>query len=601
MNEFAIVGFIFLPIVLFCFVSWREQINATTPVKFLQYGDSFNAPNFSATLLASNSGLSGALLLVAVYGYYYGMNVFLWVMLFWVSTQIMSYFTIRWVQSLDEEFIKKRGTLHEFLALLYGNSRRMRRIAARLSVFSYIGLLTTEFVIGYGILNAFFPNGSDVLVNLTPFILMTLITILVGLYCTLAGFRGVVRTDEIQLSLVVIMMAAIAKYAGANTLFYSLISLLFLGVFIWFYLNRKPLSQKASVPESFEIGGTYILRNIYRIWPAAIGLVIVTIIWIMTAQELPDVQLSTATILNPVGGNTITFILFFVVANIFFWLAWWPAAMDQWHRVAATENAKTPQNWLVGAMGVIPVVYLGMLTLSFLILGQSVQDLVVDSSNPIGDYLQNLKANPSTLNSGIPSLAILFLVGIGLIASMISTLDSYIVVATQSWVSDLRETKKSKKRLITLNDLEMLTDEHPTFLSACRGAIALIVCAIVPLALLIVVLLTDVFSAIYLFFSGQLIIAGILAFAFFHKSRRKSQHAVKQSIRAMRFGIFYLIISTLVIMPLYEMSFHDVQLPFSWMNNPATAAFSVYINPVLAMFLTYFYALFSTPKPKVSE
>src|SRR3989338_9113880 len=108
-----------LVIIAILFFTWKgisEKSKADSLINFFQYGENFKQSSFFATLMASNSGLSASVYLILVYGYFYGMGIFPWVLSFWILTQIASVYTIKKVEKVtsnDGGFISKNGTLHE--------------------------------------------------------------------------------------------------------------------------------------------------------------------------------------------------------------------------------------------------------------------------------------------------------------------------------------------------------------------------------------------------------------------------------------------------------------------------------------------------------
>jgi len=161
--------------------------------------------------------------------------------------------------------------LHEFLGSRFNNAA-VRKAAAIASIIAYIGLLATEISVGYRIVAALFPSGTEFLgVNLAGFLIVQAIVLFVIAYTSFAGFRAVIGTDKYQFAFVVIMIFA-----------------------IWYVINGDYWS---SFTESYH--------------------------------EAFKPILSFDAIFNPDDSGYGMFAVFFIVANLLFWGGWWPSAMDQ--------------------------------------------------------------------------------------------------------------------------------------------------------------------------------------------------------------------------------------------------------------------------------
>ncbi len=595
MSSAAITLIIFTPIVIFGVWSYLESRNVTGPVTFLQFGEGYKSPDFVSTLLASNSSLSGALLLVAFYGSQYGMSIFVWVFLFWVTTQIMSYYTVSWVTSLFPDFISNRGTLHEFLGRLFG-STEVRIAAARVSMFSYVGLLASEAVIGYGIVSAVVPGNTQLVGNLAlePAAVTIGATGLVAIYATMAGFRGVVRTDELQLLLIGLMMVSLARYHESAWLQGAIWSVFALGVLAWWVRRgptkgtRRPKAQADGPTHAQELSTRSIFVDLPRQWTVLLGFLLGVALWVFVTLETQGSLPTLSEIVNPLGTDTVSFVLFFVVANVLFWVVWWPSAMDQWHRCGATADESVSQDPILGTVGLVPILYLAILTVSFLLVGVDVFGHVGD---PLAEFLSNLSAQVGS------NPAVFVLVTIGLVAAMISTLDSYLVVASQTWVVDQRVARVSG---MTLSELSR-SDDARASLPELRTAVGLVFVGAALIALFLLTWVTDITAIIYFAFSGMLVIAGVLVAGFFRRSDRELLGP--GVVRALRLGMVYVVLANVVVLAGLEASLRGlipvaapavVQDPNSWY-------YAVFTSPVIAMLLTAALVFVSAPAARVGS
>lgn len=583
MSDSLLLILVFAPVALFCIVSYAQAKKARTPITFLQFGTGYRSPSFFATLLASNSSLSGALFLIAFYGLLYGPPTFLWVFIFWFSTQLMSFYTVKWVDSIDATFITRRGTLHEFLGRLFGNDQHVRIAAARISMFCYVGLLACEIGIGYGIVSAFVPSATHLVgrLALEPALVTISVLALVAGYCAVSGFRAVVWTDDVQLILIAAMMLAVAWYLESAVLLTALGVIVAGGVISWVYYTQK-MPREASTTAAAatraedvpELRAVDVLRDLPRRWLAFLAFGIGIAVWLLASQEL-GYPITLRRVINPIADPWQKFVPFFVIANILFWLVWWPAAMDQWHRCAATTDSRITQHWLLGTLGVVPVLYLGLLSLTFLFVGAEVAKHSPDSADPLGTFL-------STLTGSGVSVSLFILMAIGLLAAMVSTVDSYLVVATQTWVSDIHEAKKTGGSLLSKEN----DTEHGPHMPRLRVAVILIFLASGVIAVPLLAFLTDVFAPIYCAFSGMLVLAGILGVGFFVKKRSRRQRMNTAVRRGMFIGMLYVVISNIPIILMLELTLREIVTGQAWYCNAGNWYYAVYINPVLAMLIT---------------
>lgn len=597
-----IVLLVFAPVVAFAVMSYAESKKARTPINFLQFGTDYRSPSFFATLLASNSSLSGALFLIAFYGLLYGVSTFVWIFIFWFSTQLMSFYTVSWVESVSPGFIERRGTLHEFLGLVFGNDQDVRRIAAGISMFCYVGLLASEFVIGYGIISALISANTHIYGNLAlePAVTTLAVFGVVGGYCTLSGFRGVVRTDELQLLLILVMMLTVAIYIQSTVLLVALSVLTALAVISWIiYSVKAKRTQAFPAPQPIkdhphELTFRDVVKDLPRRWIALTTFLVIVAIWWFTTSEL-GASFSFADVVNPTPDPPLKFFLFFVVANILFWLVWWPAAMDQWHRCAATKDFHVPQHWLLGTIGIVPVAYLGLLSLTFLLLGSEVASANPNAADPLAAFLDILRGN----NDGAPAPSRWLFVSMctGLVAAMVSTADSYLVVATQTWICDWREARNNGR---TLSEIE--TDaSDPAILLRMRVAVVLIFVTAAVLAIPLLMFFSDPFAAIYFFFSGMLVLAGVIFVAFATKRSGRREQLAPKVRGAMYGGMIYVLVTNVPIIIMLELTLRGLVNGSAWYLQAGNWYYAVYSNPVIAMFVTMFLCFFGVSVRKRSN
>ena len=430
MQTFILACSVF-PIVVFALKAWRERPGTCTLTRFFMFGEEVSNLSFLATLSASNTALGAVIVVFVLLGYLYGMGILPWVWGFWLATMFAS----RWcIRHIHNRYVDKGNyvTLHEYLGYHF-DSQKIRSTAAAISVLAYLGLFVCEFVVGYRIFSVVFRESRVVFgINVAAFLTIFTITSVVAFYTSAAGFRAVLKTDTFQFLSILAMILAVWV---ALALFFS------------------PLFN-AEVLKSFLT------------WEA---------------------------LLNPEGSGHFKFLLTFVITNILFWGGWWPAAMDQWQRYAATQsNDAIAFHENFGTMGRITAIYFLFLTATFLAVGAAVRVVSPNGFDgfPIEAFVQKLLFGSDVLG--------LFLAGViffGLVASMVSTLDTYAIVSVQSFLVDIKLASSSG---ISLTDADRdETTKNKTLLRS-RKLIGWIPIAVVP-----VFFIVEVFSDPVVFVYGM--------------------------------------------------------------------------------------------------
>ena len=522
--EWISLVLVVVAVLYFIAKSMKERHSANTLVRFFQYGGDFGKRSFFATLAASSTGLGASVYLIVIYGYFYGLGVFPWVLGFFVLTQAASVYVIRKVGAIAPDFVNKNGTLHEFLGRMF-SSHAIRSIAGFMSTITYTGLMAVELLLGYEILRALIPGTKQFLsFELGPILLLLGIAGAVFYYTSVSGFRGVVATDRVQLGLIVLMMIAV------------------LGVIVLNY-------------PSFAAG---YAENYYPL------------------SDFKD------SVFNASGQGVVSFMFFFVFMNVIFWAMWWPSAMDQWHRVASTRSTESALDGRFGTLSITSVLYFALLSLTFLGLGVLVKTAMSpeDPTQPLFRFLTGISAGigGSWLWLELFGVAI---ISLGLVAILVSTLDTYLVVAAQSFVSDIVFARRYKKTLYdTDNSLTSSERRH-----ALRLSKKIVLALGVPVLILFFLIyqLADVFTSIYLFYSFMMALIPALIMGLRGKGKVTDAKAISFSL--IGGGIWALVtnlylvfkINELLLLGLYE----EVQLYYNLLYaNPtvtAVIAFVIYL------------------------
>lgn len=457
-----------IPLLWFVWQSVQEAPHTNTLLRFFQFGEPLKGRAFLATLLASNSGLSAAVYLFAVYGYWYGLWAALWSSVFWILTQQASVWTIRRVETLTAPtgFLTVNGTLHEFLGRMF-HSRRVRIAAASLSFLSYVGLVACEILLAREIIGAFLRttglhevSSSDV--NILTFIIASL----VAFYTAAAGFRAVIRTDIVQLALMIVMLGAIWAF-------------IFVFVFNtgWESLSQTYFASYGSLWDSF---------------------------------------------VDPSGQGPGNYWTYFVVCNIAFWAVWWPVAMDQWHRCAATQLESTPIDSVKGTGGSLATLYLVVLSITFVALGVVVRTQVAGdaaATSPLGSFI-SLADAASSATYGWQRILGAFGVGLicsGLIAAALSTMDTYLVVACQSLLLDLLAPRDNS----SLKDVSEKS-QSSRYLAGARLTVVLVFALICFLSY-VFHYFYDIYEMIYFSFCFMLALVPVVLMSLLGKATRERE------------------------------------------------------------------------------
>ena len=473
-HNLILIALTLIPLVCFVFQSVREYPKANTLIKFFQYGDDLKASSFFATLTASSSGLSASIYIITVYGYFFGIGVFPWVLSFWVLTQLTSQVTIKRVEKVSKSFggfLSKHGTLHEFLGLSFG-SNSVRMAAATLSSICYLGIISCEILLGYEVVSAILPDSVELFgtrLQISTFLLTFFFAGLVFFYTCMSGFRAVIKTDLLQLSLLILMILS-----------------------IWVFICLK---------------GSVLAAEYENFYPTDIS----------------------SALFNPTGEGPISFLFFFVFMNILFWAVWWPTAMDQWHRCAATAKAETALDNKFGTVGIYSILYFAVLTLTFLVVGSFIKILIAPTGGETAAlyYFVDYIINDNSIALFV-RLVFAGLVCAGLASAVISTIDSYLVVASQSIVSDIFIGLRYNKTLI---EMDQNVSERSKILKVTRLTIVAIFILNI-FSVIAISNLADLFTAIYSCFSLMLAILPVLIISLCNKSFYKSSVAAVSSLVA---------------------------------------------------------------------
>jgi Na+/proline symporter len=430
---------------IFLILALRQAKHVTSLFNYHLYGDDLQENRFSGSLIATNASLSGAFVLILYYGFLYGPWAFPFVWLFWIITQATSTWTINRTQKIMEGYggwENNRATLHEFLGLVFA-APRARLYGGILSLLAYLGLIAAEIVLATHVLNYIFPDDARIpftMLPRAPFMVIIAIMLSILIYNVLSGFRGTVQTDFAQWIIMSVMIFIIGIFVVAE----------------------------------------------WPVWTSKYA----------TIFNAPSSGIGSA-LFNPDKQGYIPYISF-CLSNIIFWGLWWPGAMDQWQRCAAARTRRLSLHPIWGTIGVIPVAYFGLLTFIFLAAGVWLRVNTPDEL-PNPDFLRVLVLNVQQWTSSsigpIAGLLVAALAFWGLLCAAMSTIDSYVMTASQSFFVDIAHYKQGS----TLVELSA-GDSEKKRLQQARAFTIFIPLLVIALAWAFA-LVSDVYALIYFSFS----------------------------------------------------------------------------------------------------
>lgn len=180
------------PLLVFLAVTVADYRDADTPEGFFLGDRRISPRDLPGTFVVTNVGLFSSIFYSMVLSHYYGLRGMLYPLLGWF---LGMYLYSRAVPRLIP-FLRRGHTLHEFIAVAYGSTDRSRatlRVAGAFVTGTLYWLsIALEIAFAAFLFDEQFgdPRGAVVAASL---IAGTAI-----LYTILAGYRGVIRTDQIQ-------------------------------------------------------------------------------------------------------------------------------------------------------------------------------------------------------------------------------------------------------------------------------------------------------------------------------------------------------------------------------------------------------------------
>jgi len=184
--KMIIILAIILTCLLYLIISKYALSKAITPSDFLLYRKSLGAGKVFTTLYASGMSLATVFIAFFILAPYFGISL-IWAAIFYS----LGYFVL--LLFIDKIFdrVKHGSTIHGFLGEAYDDIQ-VKIIASIATTVGFIGIFSTEIMVGSNILKDIMPQGVD---QLYPILLFALIVII---YSLLGGFKSVIITDIYQ-------------------------------------------------------------------------------------------------------------------------------------------------------------------------------------------------------------------------------------------------------------------------------------------------------------------------------------------------------------------------------------------------------------------
>ena len=156
------------------------------PSDFLLYRKSLDSSKMFGTLYASGMSLATVFISFFLLAPYFGISL-IWAALFYCLGYIVLYLF------LDKIFdsVKDGKTIHGFLGNAY-QDKKIKNITSIVTTIGFMGIFSTEILVGSNILKDILPAGID---PLYPIILFAIVVIV---YSLLGGLKSVIITDLYQ-------------------------------------------------------------------------------------------------------------------------------------------------------------------------------------------------------------------------------------------------------------------------------------------------------------------------------------------------------------------------------------------------------------------
>ena len=206
-SKLIIILISFLTMMGYLIVSHLESKKIKNLDDYFIGGGNISLGKLSSTYLGSNITFVNIFIVLATYGYIYGLKTF-WIPIWWIAGMLFFYKIFPKFSS----FFATGQTLHEFLGEKF-NSQKLRYVASLATVFVFIGTLGLEI---FGVTYLIHKLGF----NTRPMTMMiaVIFAIILISYATKGGFKAVVKTDIIQ---IILISVAIGILIYATSLYYS--------------------------------------------------------------------------------------------------------------------------------------------------------------------------------------------------------------------------------------------------------------------------------------------------------------------------------------------------------------------------------------------
>lgn len=450
--------------------AWSIARKVRSDSAFFLASEQLEAADLFSTLGATWLLLGNVVVANMFLGMFFGWNCW-WVVVTW---GIGFWLAGRHARRIRESY-GTDTTLHQFLARRY-NMPAIKVIAAIITAVVGLGIIALELIVGMALIVPALPAMGEGVARFLPFVFGFLLILPIALYCAFGGLTAVVKTDKVQIAAIIVGMLAILIMACR-----------------WLWgtpgISPESIPQESYVPSlaSAAVPG----------WAFYVGVFFLQVPLLLgdfgTWQRIRATKLAEKTSLR--SAFNITALLNVVLWSILFFVG-----------IAALA---LPANDVYSASLLYPV------------------------AQPILDAI-HAAFMPGAFGGTILGWILVFAFATGLVCAMMSSADSYLLIALQTVASDFLGLSK-EDRTDTASSIDppssgtlpvagsqetrqqsaqMSEDEHSSG-AVTFSRMAAIAMSIVAFAAAVTVILSgiDLLSFILIVFGSQAVLAPLAVFA----------------------------------------------------------------------------------------
>ena len=187
---------ILIPISAYFLIGYINRKKASTFNGFFLIDRKLTSAQYTMTFVATNISASTVLLALSSQSYQVGISVG-WLVFAWIIGILLFGYLVNRKDSKLSNFFQSGYTLHEFLDEPTYQSKTLRRIAALVTVFTFVATVGIELYACTFVLKHMLAP------SMSKFAIAVIIALIMIMYTNLSGFVGAVKTDIIQLVILV--------------------------------------------------------------------------------------------------------------------------------------------------------------------------------------------------------------------------------------------------------------------------------------------------------------------------------------------------------------------------------------------------------------